>query len=293
MSGQRPIALTVNGSPVAAHIARSTTLLELLRDRLGLTGVKDGCSQGDCGCCTVVLNGEATKACLVNAAKAHGADVLTIEGLSQDGRPHPLQQAFVEAGAVQCGYCTPGQVMAAAALLRRNPSPTRQQVLEALSAVLCRCTGYIKVADAVLLAAARLRGEGAPRPAPAGNGRGLRVVGTPLVLRGAMERALGSARYAGDRRRDGMVFAQVLRSPHHHARILRIDAAAARALPGVLDVITAADFPLNRLCLFDKSFIDPNATIDLPLVPDLFGAKNIGGVRIPAPSPRRWPAGPW
>jgi CO/xanthine dehydrogenase Mo-binding subunit/aerobic-type carbon monoxide dehydrogenase small subunit (CoxS/CutS family) len=289
MSGQRPIRLTVNGSPVATHVSRSTTLLELLRDRLGLTGVKDGCSQGDCGCCTVLLNGEATKACLVNAGRAHGAEVLTIEGLSPDGRPHPLQQAFVEAGAVQCGYCTPGQVLAAHALLRRNPNPTRQQVLQGLASVLCRCTGYIKVADAVLLAAARLRGGGA-RPNGGGGGRALRVVGHPHVLRGALERAMGTARYAADRRRDGMVFAQVLRSPHQHARIVGIHTAPARALPGVLDVITAADIPLNRLCLFDKSFIDPDSSIDLPVVPDLFGAKNIGGIRIPGTFTKDQPA---
>jgi CO/xanthine dehydrogenase Mo-binding subunit len=143
----------------------------------------------------------------------------------------------------------------------------------------------------VLLAAARQRGKEARRPAPFGRrSNGLRIVGQPLILRGALARAMGSARHAGDRLREGMAYAAVLRSPHAHARILGIDTSTARALPGVLDVVTAADFPRNSLCLFDKSFIDPNATIDLPVIPELFGAANVGGVRIPGTFTRDQPA---
>lgn len=279
MTDEGRIDLIVNGTPARVSAGRSETLLDILRDRLRLTGVKNGCAQGDCGCCTVILDGQAVKACMTSARKAAGKTVTTIEGLG-NGEPHPLQQAFVEAGAVQCGYCTPGQILAAKALLDVNPAPTRAEVLEGLSDVLCRCTGYLKIADAVLLAAARMRGEQAKVSLPTSQA-GLTVVGQPFELRGAMERARGRTLYAGDRSRPGMAYAQIVRSPHHAARIVSIDTAAARAAPGVLDVITARDLPRNRLCLFDKSFIDPDAVIDLPVIPDFFGRGPVGGMRIP------------
>lgn len=279
MADHARIDLVVNGTPRVVTAGRSETLLDVLRDGLGLTGVKNGCAQGDCGCCTVLLDGQAVKACMTAARKASGRSVTTIEGLG-NGTPHPLQQALVELGAVQCGFCTPGQILAAKALLDARPAPTRDEVLEALAPVLCRCTGYTRIADAVLLAAARMRGEN-PSPPRLASTAGLASVGRPFELRGAMERARGRARYAGDRTREGMVYAQVLRSPHHAARIVSIDTTEARTLPGVLDVITAQDLPRNRLCLFDKSFIDPASVIDLPLLPDFFGMGPVGGARIP------------
>ncbi len=279
MGDETRIDLVVNGTRTSVTAARGETLLDLLRDRMGLTGVKNGCAQGDCGCCTVLLDGEPVKACLTAARKADGRAVTTIEGLG-DGAPHPLQQAFVDAGAVQCGYCTPAQILAAKALLDATPDPTREQVLEGLSSVLCRCTGYVRIADAVLLAAARMRGE-TPDARVASSHAGLAVVGRSIELRGALDRARGRTLYAGDRRREGMVYAQILRSPHHAARIVDIDTSPALALPGVLDVITARDLPQNRLCLFDKSFIDPSSVIDLPRIPDFFGLGPVGGMRIP------------
>jgi CO/xanthine dehydrogenase Mo-binding subunit len=236
------------------------------------------------------VDGQASKACLTSAKRVSGRAVMTIEGLAGDGALHPLQQAFVETGATQCGYCTPGQIMAAKALLDTNPSPTREEVQRGLSSVLCRCTGYVRIVDAVLRAAARLRGEEVPSLQVAGTPRGLRVVGQPYPVRGAVEKVQGRLLYAGDRRREGMVFAQVLRSPHHHARVLAIDTEEAAALSGTLDIITARDIPLNSLCLFDKSFIDPEAVIDLPTLPDFFGVKAVGGMRIPGTFTRDQPA---
>jgi carbon-monoxide dehydrogenase small subunit len=143
-------------------VSGSETLLEVLREDLQLTGTKNGCGEGDCGACTVLLNGKAVKSCLVLAVQAASGKVTTIEGLSRPDNPHPIQRAFVQAGAVQCGFCTPGMIMAAKALLDENPSPTEEEIREALSGNLCRCTGYAKIVDAVRIAAAELM-EGADR----------------------------------------------------------------------------------------------------------------------------------
>jgi carbon-monoxide dehydrogenase small subunit len=152
------IELRVNGQPRLEQVAGSTTLLELLREQFRLTGTKDGCSEGDCGACTVIMDGQAVKSCLVLAVQADGSDIITVEGLSAPGgSPHPLQDAFVEAGAVQCGYCIPGMLMAAKALLDTDPQPTRAQIRSALSGNLCRCTGYAKIITAVEQAALRLQ----------------------------------------------------------------------------------------------------------------------------------------
>ncbi len=152
------IRLHVNGRERVWDVAPGETLLDVLR-REGLTGVKKGCGAGDCGACTVLLNGRAVNACLVVAAKAEGASLVTIEGISSDGELHPVQEAFLDAGAVQCGYCTPGMVLSAVALLTRNPDPTPDEIREAVSGNLCRCTGYVKQIEAIERAAARLRGD--------------------------------------------------------------------------------------------------------------------------------------
>ena len=149
------IELTVNGEPLEAEIWAGESLLYALRERLGLPGSKNACEQGECGSCSVLLDGTLVCACLVLAAQADGHEVVTIEGLAEDGELHPVQRAFVEAGAVQCGFCTPGLVMAAADLLARLPSPSDDEIREALSGNICRCTGYQKIFDAVRLAAER------------------------------------------------------------------------------------------------------------------------------------------
>ena len=150
------IMMRVNGKPVSLKVAGHHTLLQVLRDQLGLTGTKDGCSEGDCGACTVVMNGVPVNSCLVLAAQADGAEIVTIEGLGAPEAMHPLQAAFVEEGGTQCGYCTPGFIMSAAALLNENPSPTEEEIRRALAGNICRCTGYTKIIAAVQRAAEEL-----------------------------------------------------------------------------------------------------------------------------------------
>jgi aerobic carbon-monoxide dehydrogenase small subunit len=147
------VALTVNGERREADVWGGESLLYLLRERLGLPGSKNACEQGECGSCSIMLDGELVCACLVLAAQADGHDVVTVEGLATDRRLHPVQEAFVAAGAVQCGFCTPGLVVAAADLIARTPSPSDDQIREALSGNVCRCTGYAKIFDAVHAAA--------------------------------------------------------------------------------------------------------------------------------------------
>jgi carbon-monoxide dehydrogenase small subunit len=149
------ISLTVNGEPREADLWGGESLLTMLRDTLELPGSKNACEQGECGSCSVLLDGELVCSCLVLAAQADGHAVVTVEGLADDERLHPVQQAFVDAGAVQCGFCTPGLVVAVADLLERVPSPSEDEVREALSGNICRCTGYVKIFDAVRLAAER------------------------------------------------------------------------------------------------------------------------------------------
>ncbi|GBC82204.1 Nicotinate dehydrogenase small FeS subunit [bacterium HR10] len=151
------ITLKVNGELHTLAVPVFKTLLEVLREDLNLTGTKHGCELGECGACTVLVDGEPVLSCLVLPIELQGREILTIEGLMERGRPHPLQQAFAEMGAAQCGYCTPGVVLSAKALLDRNPTPTRQEIAEALSGNLCRCTGYIQILEAVERAAAQLR----------------------------------------------------------------------------------------------------------------------------------------
>ena len=149
------VRLTVNGRPAEADVWEGESLLFALRERLGFPGSKNACEQGECGSCSVLLDGRLVCACLVLAAQADGHEVVTVEGLAAGEELHPVQRAFVDAGAVQCGFCTPGLVMAAADLLGRVPNPSDDEIREALSGNLCRCTGYAKIFDAVRLAAAR------------------------------------------------------------------------------------------------------------------------------------------
>jgi aerobic carbon-monoxide dehydrogenase small subunit len=148
------IEVNVNGDPLETDVWEGESLLYALRERLGLPGSKNACEQGECGSCSVFLDGELVCACLVLAAQADGHDIVTVEGLGTGEELHPVQQAFVDAGAVQCGFCTPGLIVATAALLERTPDPGEDEIREALSGNLCRCTGYQKIFDAVRLAAA-------------------------------------------------------------------------------------------------------------------------------------------
>ncbi len=152
------IMILLNGAERRFYVEPNETLLHVLRERAGLTGAKKGCDMGECGACTVILNGRAVNSCCVFAVQADGGAVETIEGLGTPDQPHPLQQAFMDAGAIQCGFCTPGMIMAAKALLDRVPRPSQEEIRQALSGNLCRCTGYQKIEQAVTLAAEAIAG---------------------------------------------------------------------------------------------------------------------------------------
>src|SRR3954462_11878186 len=158
------LTLSVNGEPAQAAVASYKTLLEVLREDLGLTGTKHGCELGECGACAVILAGDLVLSCLVAGVECQGRRATSVEGLRQGPDLHPLQQAFADHGAAQCGYCTPGMLVAAKWLLDRNPAAGREEIAEALSGQICRCTGYLQIFDAVEAAARTLRGEAAPAP---------------------------------------------------------------------------------------------------------------------------------
>jgi carbon-monoxide dehydrogenase small subunit len=159
------VTINVNGEKRTASVPPETTLLRMLRDSLNLTGAKLGCDVGDCGACTVIVDGKPVNSCLMLAAQADGRNVLTIEGLATMDRLHPLQKAFENYGSLQCGFCGPGVIMSAKALLDENPAPTSMEIRDALGGNLCRCTGYTKMIEAIQVAARALRGEPAEKPA--------------------------------------------------------------------------------------------------------------------------------
>ena len=154
--GRMKIEFRVNGVPRAVDSYPMARLLDVLREGIGLTGTKEGCGEGECGACSVLVNGELVNSCLVPVLQVAGCDVLTVEGLATDGRLHPLQEAFAETGGAQCGICTPGMILAAAQLLHRSPDPSDEQIREGLAGNLCRCTGYRKIVDAVRQASAAM-----------------------------------------------------------------------------------------------------------------------------------------
>ena len=149
--------MKLNGESVEISVEPSAMLVDVLRDRLNLTGTKEACGKGECGACTVLLDGLAVSSCITPAMKAMNKEVITIEGLGKPGKLHPIQEAFIEHGAIQCGFCTPGMVLSAKALLDKNPNPTEEEVRVGLSGNLCRCTGYVKIVESVLAAAEKLR----------------------------------------------------------------------------------------------------------------------------------------
>jgi carbon-monoxide dehydrogenase small subunit len=164
MASLKRLRLKVNGSWREVVTRPDRLLLDLLREDLGLTGTKKGCERGECGACTVLINGKAVVSCLIPAFKADGAEILTVEGMAEGDRLHPLQQAFWEEGAVQCGYCTPGMLLSAKALLDENPESSVEEVKKAISGNLCRCTGYTKIIQAILAASAKIRKNGSKVP---------------------------------------------------------------------------------------------------------------------------------
>jgi xanthine dehydrogenase molybdenum-binding subunit len=230
---------TLNGKPVSVEPREGETLLEVLREELGLWSVKDGCApEGSCGACTVIVDGHAVVACAQKVTRVEGKSVVTQEGLSEEDR-RLWGACLLAAGASQCGYCTPGVLMKVHAFLGKHPEPTREEVAHALLGNLCRCTGYVKIIDAVLLAAAAHRGE--PLPATE-NGH----VGARSPRYEGTELALGDKPYVGDMTEPGMLHGALRFSDHPHARVICIDTTRAAAHPGVVAVVAAGDVPGQR-----------------------------------------------
>jgi CO/xanthine dehydrogenase Mo-binding subunit/aerobic-type carbon monoxide dehydrogenase small subunit (CoxS/CutS family) len=246
------LSLTVNGHLQVLPILPGETLADLLRNRLRLTGTKIACQESECGACTVLVNREPILSCMYPAARANGKEVLTIEGLASSGESelgsprleslHPLQQAFIRYGAVQCGFCIPGQIMTAYALLQRNQNPTRDEIRFALKDTLCRCAGYPAIEGAIRAAAESMRtGDPIRHPDIADSSRPEHIVGHARIRPDAVEKVNGRAIYTDDLVFPGMLHATVRRALVPHAFLKGLDFAAARALPGVVAVLTADD----------------------------------------------------
>jgi len=234
------VRFVLNGRAVDIDIDPTKPLLRVLREDFELTGTKQGCDlEGECGACTVIVDGEAVRSCLLPVGKVAGRSVTTVEGMGTRERPHPLQTAFLDAGALQCGYCTPGVLLSAKALLDRNGRPEREEIVAALDGNICRCTGYTKIIEAVELAAARIRNDPSAYRAP----------GAPPPVGGSedrhegWERVSGRTLFAEDISMPGMRYARVVRSPHFHARVTSLDTFPALRIPGVLRVLSASDIP--------------------------------------------------
>ena len=233
---------TVNGKTVTAE--KNQKLLRFLRDELRLTSVKDGCSEGACGTCTILVDGKAVKACVLSTKRAAGKEIVTVEGLSEAER-EAFVYAFGAVGAVQCGFCIPGMVMAGKALLDQNPNPSEAEIKKAIRGNVCRCTGYKKIIEGIALAGAILRGEASVDPAlEEGEDYG---VGARAFRTDVRDKVLGRGEYCDDLYLDGMAHASAVRSQYPRARVLDIDPSAALALPGVLAVLTADDVPHNKV----------------------------------------------
>lgn len=228
----------VNGKDVTTNEEKN--LLDYLRDNLGLTSVKDGCKEGACGTCTILVDGKAMKSCILTTKKAVGKEIITVEGLSEKDKK-AFAYAFIECGAVQCGFCIPGMVIAAKALFLRTLNPTPEEVKKALVGNICRCTGYVKIEQAILMAAEILREE---REVPVRDCKGL--IGSNTGRVDAEVKTLGTAKYARDYKVEGMYYGSAVRTKYPRARVLSIDYSEALKLDGVLGVLTAEDVPGNN-----------------------------------------------
>jgi xanthine dehydrogenase molybdenum-binding subunit len=234
--------MTLNGKPVDVDVAESRYLSEVLRNELGLTGTKIGCNEAECGICTVLVDGTPVSSCVYPAFKAHGAQVETIEGLARDGSLHPLQQAFLEHGAVQCGICTPGMIMTAKALIdEKGAALTEDDIRVALKDTYCRCTGYHSIVRAIVQASGQDVAPVLPDTRPASA-----VIGRARPNPNARAKIEGTARFTDDYDFPGMLYARTKRAGVAHARIRSIDTSAASALPGVHAVLTHEDVPGHK-----------------------------------------------
>src|SRR5258708_6229189 len=234
---------TVNGRRVVRQAKPSQRALDFLRDDLHMTGTKEGCGAGECGTCSIFVDGVLVKSCLLPVAKIAGKKVDTIEGLATSGEMSAVQKAFHKSGASQCGYCIPGMVMAATAALRLNPDADREEIKERLGGNICRCTGYQKIFDAIEMARDFLNGKLSATAFDELDAEDGKYIGVNVRRIDAPSKVTGALRYAGDMVLPNMLHVQVLRSPHPHARIGSIDVTDAEALPGVEGIVPAADVP--------------------------------------------------
>ncbi len=237
----RVITLKVNGDERSVAVKDGETLLDVLRDKLRLTGTKKGCNLGVCGACTVLVHGEPKNSCLLLASSCEGAEVTTIEGIAPDGRLHPLQRSFIDHGAIQCGYCTPGMIISAYSLIKRNPNPVKEEIKQALSGNLCRCTGYTRIIEAVKNWR-KYEEEDKPALITVDPDR-YATVGKSLTRVDAADKVTGRAKYTADLYFENMLHGRVLTSPLAHGRIKSIDTRRAEALEGVKLVLTGKDIP--------------------------------------------------
>ncbi len=241
------IEMTVNGKNYALDIPESQTLAQFLRLDLGLTGTKIGCEEAECGICTVQVDGVPVDSCVYPAFRAQGRSVTTVEGLAQGEQLHPIQHQFIRHGAVQCGFCTPGLMMTAAALIDENPDPTEHDIKVALKDTYCRCTGYTSVIQAIQSAAREKRGD---EPLPVNDpavDEPMNAISVSVPPIEVHEKVTGQAKYTDDYTFPDMLFARTLRSPYPHARIININTKKAKALPGVQAVLTHEDVPGENL----------------------------------------------
>jgi CO/xanthine dehydrogenase Mo-binding subunit/aerobic-type carbon monoxide dehydrogenase small subunit (CoxS/CutS family) len=234
---------TINGRKITRNAKPHQRLLDFIRDDLNLTGNKEGCGAGECGTCSVFVDGTLMKSCLLPVAKAQGTTIETVEALAKTGELSVLQKAFHKTGASQCGYCIPGMVMAATAALRTNPFADREEIKERLGGNICRCTGYQKIFDAIELARDVQNGTLPAAALLEDETEGGDVIGKNVRRIDTPSKVSGRLKYAGDMTMPGMLHVQVLRSPHAHARIVSIDISAAEVMEGVAGVITSADVP--------------------------------------------------
>ncbi len=243
------INLSVNGKQYTVDSVAGETLSTLLRERLRLTGTKIGCEEAECGACTVLVNGDPMMSCVYPAERADGKTIVTIEGLAErvheEMKLHPLQEAFVEHGAVQCGFCIPGQILTAYALLKRNPNPNSDDIRFALKDTLCRCAGYPSIENAIIAAAQALRtGEPVQKPNHIPDSiHDHKTVGRSHLRPEAVEKVTGEAIYTDDLKFDGMLYAKARRAMIPHGFLTKLDISKAKALPGVVAVLTATDIP--------------------------------------------------
>jgi xanthine dehydrogenase molybdenum-binding subunit len=237
----------INGKAIAVEIQPGEMLSDVLRYRLGLTGTKIGCGEAECGACTVLVDGEPIVSCLYPASRTEAREILTIEGLVEGGSLHPLQEAFIETGAVQCGFCIPGQIMTSYALLQENPNPSETDIRGALKDTLCRCAGYPTIVKAVQAASHRMQGNEPLEMLIPRSGDEPAVVGSINPRPDSVDKVTGEAKFTDDYQFPDMLVGKVLRAGVPHAILEKLEVAVAREVPGVVTILTAEDIPGENL----------------------------------------------